>query len=172
MPEICSESNVKFFKKDRNSITGFSFCLQDLQLLVSHKMGFPGGASGKKKNKNKNKKPSCQCRKYKRHGFDPWVRKIPWRRAWQPTPVSLPGESHGQRSLAGYSPWESELDLTEVTQHFVHTKGYRIDQPQAWGSAVSTRWVKLGDGCGKGRERNQVDSWLSDAGQKKQPFAE
>ena len=37
-------------------------------------------------------------------GFDPWVGKIPWRRAWQPTPVFLPGESHGQRSLAGYSP--------------------------------------------------------------------
>ena len=36
--------------------------------------------------------------------FDPWVVKIPWRRAWQPTPVFLPGESHGQRSLAGYSP--------------------------------------------------------------------
>ena len=35
-------------------------------------------------------------------GFDPWVREIPWRRAWQPTPVFLPGESHGQRSLAGY----------------------------------------------------------------------
>jgi len=35
--------------------------------------------------------------------FDPWVGKIPWRRAWQPTPVFLPGESHGQRSLAGYS---------------------------------------------------------------------
>ena len=34
-----------------------------------------------------------------------WVGKIPWRRAWQPTPVFLPGESHGQRSLAGYSPW-------------------------------------------------------------------
>ena len=40
----------------------------------------------------------------KRHGFDPWVRKIPWRREWQPTPVFLPGESHGQRSLVGYSP--------------------------------------------------------------------
>ena len=40
-----------------------------------------------------------------RQGFDPWVRKIPWRRAWQPTPVSLSGESHGQRSLVGYSPW-------------------------------------------------------------------
>ena len=38
-------------------------------------------------------------------GFDPWVRKIPWRRAWQPTLVFLPGESHGQRSLMGYSPW-------------------------------------------------------------------
>ena len=36
--------------------------------------------------------------------FDPWVRKIPWKRAWQPTPVFLPGESHGQRSLVGYSP--------------------------------------------------------------------
>ena len=38
-------------------------------------------------------------------GFDPWVGKIPWRRAWQPTPVFLPGESHGQGSLVGYSPW-------------------------------------------------------------------
>ena len=41
----------------------------------------------------------------RRLGFDPWVRKIPWRRKWQPTPVFLPGESHGQRSLEGYSPW-------------------------------------------------------------------
>ena len=47
--------------------------------------------------------------------FDPWVRKIPWRRAWQPTPVFLPGESHGQRSLVGYSPWgHKELDTTEA----------------------------------------------------------
>ena len=43
---------------------------------------------------------------------------IPWRRAWQPTPVFLPGESHGQRSLAGYSPWGcKELDMTEATWH-------------------------------------------------------
>ena len=40
----------------------------------------------------------------KRCGFDPWVRKIPWKRAWQPISVLLPGESHGRRSLAGYSP--------------------------------------------------------------------
>ena len=54
----------------------------------------------------------------KRCGLDSWVGKIPWRRAWQPTPVSLPGEPHGQRSLAGYSPWgPKELDRTEVSWH-------------------------------------------------------
>ena len=46
--------------------------------------------------------PTCQCRKC---GFDPWVRKIPWSRKWQPTPEFLPEEVHGQRSLEGYSPW-------------------------------------------------------------------
>ena len=50
--------------------------------------------------------------------FSPQVRKIPWRRTWQPTPVFLPGESHGQRSPAGYSPWShKELDTTEVTEY-------------------------------------------------------
>ena len=58
--------------------------------------GFPGGASGKE--------PTCQCRRCKRYGFDPWVRKIPWRRARQPTPVLVPEESLGQRSLVCYSP--------------------------------------------------------------------
>ena len=41
---------------------------------------------------------TCQCRRIRRHGFDPWVRKTPWRRKWQPTPVFLPGKLHGQRS--------------------------------------------------------------------------
>ena len=50
------------------------------------------------------KKSACQCRRHRRHRFDPWVGKIPWRRKWQPTPVFLPGKSHGQRSLVGYSP--------------------------------------------------------------------
>ena len=48
--------------------------------------GFPGGASGKE--------PACQCWRHKRDVFDPWVRKIPWRRAWQLTPVLLTGESY------------------------------------------------------------------------------
>ena len=59
--------------------------------------GFPGGTTS-------GKEPACQCRRHKRRGFDPQVGKIPWRRAWQPTPAFLPGESHRQRSLAGYSP--------------------------------------------------------------------
>ena len=51
-----------------------------------------------------------------RRGFNPWDGKIPWRRAWQPTPVFLPGEYHGQRSLEGYNPWDlKELDMTETT---------------------------------------------------------
>ena len=52
-----------------------------------------------------------QCR---RPRFDPWVGKIPWRREWPPIPVFLPGEAHGHRSLAGYSPWDhKESDTTE-----------------------------------------------------------
>ena len=60
-------------------------------------LSFPGGASGKE--------PVCQCRRFKRCGFDPGVWKIPWRRKWQPNPIFLPGESHRQRSLMSYSPW-------------------------------------------------------------------
>ena len=64
------------------------------------------------------KEPACQHRRCKRCRFDPWVRKIPWRRAWQPIPVVLPGKSHGQRSLVGNSPsGDKESDRTEVTQH-------------------------------------------------------
>ena len=48
--------------------------------------------------------------------FDPWDPKIPWRNMWQPTPVFLPGEPHGQRNLVGYSPWGcKDLDTTEMT---------------------------------------------------------
>ena len=75
-------------------------------------LGFSGGANGKE--------PTCQCRRQKRHGFDPWVGKIPWRRTWQPTPVFLPRESHGQRSLVGYSPWGcKESDATERLRAYI-----------------------------------------------------
>ena len=62
------------------------------------------------------KEPACRCRRHKRRRCDPWVRKIPWRRAWQPTPVVLPRESHGQRILADYSPRSHrESDTNEAT---------------------------------------------------------
>ena len=60
------------------------------------------------------KNPAAHTGDAKDGGFDPWVRKIPWRRKWQPTPVFFPGEFHGQRSLVGYSPWgRKESDTTE-----------------------------------------------------------
>jgi len=52
---------------------------------------------------SRGKEPTYQCRRHKRCGFDPWVWKIPWKKAWQPTPVFFLGESHGQRSLVGYN---------------------------------------------------------------------
>ena len=88
----------------------FPFCMCPLPAR-----GFPGGTSGKEL--------TCQCRRQKRRGFNPWVRKIPWRRKWQPTPIFLPGKSHGQRSLVGYNPWgHKESDATEhisVNQEWV-----------------------------------------------------
>ena len=57
-------------------------------------------------------------RRHKKYMFDPWVGKILWRRVWQPTPVFLPGESHRQRSLGGYSPQGcKESDMTGGTEH-------------------------------------------------------
>ena len=75
-------------------------------------LGFPGGASSEE--------PICQCRRLKRRRFNPWVRKIPWSRKWQPVQVFLPGKFHGQRSLEGYSPWgHKESDTNEYT-HILH----------------------------------------------------
>ena len=78
---------------------------------------FPSGASGKEL--------AFQCKRLKRHGFDPWVRKTPSRRVWQPTPVFLAGESHGERSLVGYCPQgHKESDMTEATCTHTHTCAY------------------------------------------------
>ena len=84
---------------------------------------------------------ACQCWWYRRHGFDPWVRKIPWRRKWQPTPVFLPGESHGQRSLVGYSPWgRKESDMTERT----HTHKLRFKDSRRFDQChTASKWLSL-----------------------------
>ena len=86
-----------------NELLDAIFCDSSWVSRCAHGEGFPGGTSGKE--------PACQCR---RCGLRSCIGKIPWRRAWQPTPVFLPRESHGQRSLAGYSPWGcKELDKTQ-----------------------------------------------------------
>ena len=73
------------------------------------------------------KESTCQ---YRRHEFDPWVRKMPWRRTWQPTPVFVPGKSHGQRSLASYIPWghkESDNMTKRLNNDNKYLKICRID---------------------------------------------
>ena len=90
-----------------------------------HGMGLPRGLSGSRVH--------LQCRRDRRCGFDPWVGKIPWRRAWQPTPVFLSGESHGQRSLVGYSPWSHKPDTTKAMEH-THT--------WAWNTSLDAHVLK------------------------------
>ena len=92
--------------------------IQELSFLK----GFPGGASGKEYTHRRRR---CQrCR------FNPWVGKISWRRKWQPAPIFLPGESHGQRSLVGYSPWgRKKLDTimhapTQASQNCFSSVSY------------------------------------------------
>ena len=92
-------------------------------------MGFPGGSSGKEF--------ICQCRRHKRSGIDPWVRKIPWKRAWQPTPEFLPGESHEQRSLAGYSLWGRKESDTTGRLHFTS-----LHMKNSHASEICVFWFK------------------------------
>ena len=87
-------------------------------------MGLPRRFSGKDS--------ACQCR---RHGFNPWVRKIPWRRKWQPTPVCLLRKPHEKRSLVGYNP----RGCKRVKHHWVsteHASGdtqmFRLFYPLLW----------------------------------------
>ena len=108
-----TQLNLKFSRNEKKKqkelicsifyLTYYSKYYSDIYFTL----GFPGGTGGKE--------PACQCRRHKRNGFKPWVGKMPWRRKWQPTPVSLPGESHGQRSLESCSPrGRTESDTTEA----------------------------------------------------------
>ena len=78
-------------------------------------VGFLPGASGKES--------ACQCR---RCMFDPWVEKTPWRRKWHPTPVFLPGKSHGQRSVVGYSPWGCKRVEHDLATELTHMDVYKF----------------------------------------------
>ena len=114
---------------------------------------------------------TCQLRRHKRHGFDPWVRKNPWRRKWQPTPIFLPGESHGERNLAGFSPcccrvrhdW-SDLAHTDssliVSWIFIGRTDAEAEAPILWPSDMMS-WL-----VGKGLDARK------DWGQKEKGMAE
>ena len=93
-------------------------------------MDFPGGTSGKE--------PACQCRRHKRLRFDPWVGKIPWRRVWQPTPIFLPGESHGQKSLEGESGWG-----THVNPWLIHVNIWQ--KPLQYCKVISLQLIKINE---------------------------
>ena len=95
--------------------------------------GFPGGTSGKES--------VCQCRRHKNHRFYPWSRKTPWRRKGQAIPVFLAGESHGQRSLAGYSPRVAKSQ-TQLKQLSMHVWTQRIDVSNC--GAGEESWEPLG----------------------------
>ena len=85
---------------------GFVWCflMIQLSLCIFGKISQRSQRSGASQVRRTGKEPACQCRSCKRRRFDFWVGNIPWRRAWKPTLVFLPGECHGLRSLVGYSP--------------------------------------------------------------------
>ena len=123
--------------------TDLGYMCLDWWRVNSH-VGFPDGAHGKES--------TCQCRRCKRHGFDPWVGKIPWSKKWQPTPVFLPGKFHWQRSLAGYClRRHKELDMTARLNTHPHScvavwsaTGCEVSGV-TWGSwARPVCWVLLG----------------------------
>ena len=107
---------------------------------LKYSMGLPGWLSGKES--------ACQCRRHKRLGFNPSVMKIPWSRKWQPTPVSLPGESHGQKSLTGYSPWghkESDVSLNnQLRRKNIYLGHYQAKVNS--GPTSSWKWFPALDG--------------------------
>ena len=93
-PRMECSSPVNRRDSPHSNLHWFSMAAVTNYYKLSGLKGFCGDSYGKE--------CACQCRRLQ---FDPWVRKTPCRRDWQPTPVFLPGKSHGQRSLAGYGPW-------------------------------------------------------------------
>ena len=103
--KVCFQEDPALRKKNKLS---HSICLS----------GLPRWLSGKKS--------TCQCRRHKRHGCNPWVGKIPWRRKWQPTPVFLPGQFHGQRSLAVHGVAKSQTQLSGWAHTHTHTHTHTL----------------------------------------------
>ena len=108
------------------------------------------------------------CLQWRRHGFDPWVGKIPWKKEWLPTPVCLLGESHGQRSLVGYSSCGSkELDMTEWPNVHTHTelRGWERHLASSVGRLLLKRdlgsWLEYCPGLAPLSLKGEAEEWCS-----------
>ena len=111
-------------------------------------MGFPGGWVVKNSPANA-RDARRRCR------FDPWVEKIPWRKKWQPTPVFLLGESHGQRSLAGHCPWGRK----KIRHSWAHTCMHTV-------RCVHWDWVRRGESSQGAGAQGQVRGHSDDTGKR------
>ena len=125
---------------------------ESLSISMGNHMGFPTWLSGKES--------TCQCMRHRRLVFNLWVGNIPWRRKWQPTPVFLPGKFHGQRSLAGYSPWDrKESDTTERLTHFSHLNNGVMNLGSALWSPLP-QGLSQGFGQGIGQDLSSFNAGL------------
>ena len=111
---------------------------------VMNSVGFPGAFTGR------------------RHGFDTWVGKIPWRSEWPPFPVFLPGEFCGQRGQVGYSPWVAELDTNEWLTHTAKDSAVPLDSVKA-PELQRDQWLEAG--------RWESQRWLQGLPAEKEPEA-
>ena len=106
------------------------------------------------------------CLQFGRPRFDPWVRKFPWRREWQPTTAFFPGESHGQRSLMGYCLWShTELDTTEQLTLWLHCLLEKCKSKPKWCiNSHRSEWPSLKSlqiNSGGGMEKRHLSTLLS-----------
>ena len=147
---MCKTGNESFFHCDLAAaqnikLSLFLLFIHPFSLSCTLQMGFSSGTNCKEL--------ACQCTTLKRHAFDPWVGKIPWRRAWQPILVFLLGEFHGQRTLVGYSPWShKELDMIKQLPLLIQKDGSLI---RRWREFKS---LPCEDRAGRGLPANQEES--------------
>ena len=110
--------------------TGQTIQFLKIKIILKDRTGLPRWLSSKES--------ACSCKRHKRCGFDPWIGKILWRRTWQPNPIFLPGKSHAQRSLAGYSP-ESDWQTASVFLPWEPHEQYK----KATVHGVTRSWIQL-----------------------------
>ena len=139
MVRACGECSHRDMRRTVGAAELDFWGAESLSASMGNHMGFLTWLSGKES--------VCRCRRQRRLVFNLWVRKVPWRRKWQPTAVFLPGKFHGQRSLAGYSPWDrKESDTTERLTHCSHVNNRVLNL----GSAL---WNPLPHGLSRGFRR-------------------